>query len=162
MCCNVEDVGSRAHWTRTEEALEGWDQILHQSCRNVGSRASRTQSPKRLKDNTTSMIASPGQTAIHHAWSNTSRPSATRLPQVGAGGGTPAPRKLRADSTTIPQPICSVASTTTLLTRLGEMWTTRIRLVEDPATCARATKSRSFTRRRVLRRCPRQRQRRWP
>src|SRR5690348_3658882 len=86
-----------------------------QSCRSVGSRASRTQSPTRLNDSTTNMIASPGQTAIHHAWSSTSRPSATRFPQVGAGGGTPAPRKLSADSTTIPQPICSVASTTTLL-----------------------------------------------
>src|SRR5712691_3603233 len=42
MCCNVEDVGSTAHWTRAEEASEGWDQIRHQSCRSVGSRASRT------------------------------------------------------------------------------------------------------------------------
>src|SRR5215510_6086733 len=105
MCCNAEDVGSRAHSTHVEEVGEGWDQRRYQSCRSLGSRASRTQSPQRLKDNTTSMIASPGQTAIHHAWSSTSRPSATRFPQVGAGGGTAAPRKLRADSTTIPQPI---------------------------------------------------------
>jgi len=75
----------------------------------------------------------------------------------GGRGGIPAPRKLNADSTTIPQPTWSVASTTTLLKMLGRIWTAIMRRVGDPATFAKAMKSRSFT----LSTCPRTRRAYW-
>src|SRR5882724_5906822 len=89
------------------------------SCRSLGSRMSRNQSPTILNDNTTSIMAIPGQTDTHHSVSTYLRPSATIPPQVGAGGGIPAPRKLSDASTTMAQPTCSVESTTTLLLTLG-------------------------------------------
>src|SRR5262249_6843945 len=47
------------------------------TCRRRGSSQSRSQSPKRLKASTTSMIAAPGITASHQALAMWLRPSAT-------------------------------------------------------------------------------------
>src|SRR2546430_1840985 len=63
-----------------------------QSWRSLGSRVSRSQSPRRLKASTTSRIASPGKSDTHQALVTKSRPSAIIDPQAGVGGGMPAPR----------------------------------------------------------------------
>ena len=70
----------------------------YSSCRSLGSRASLSQSPNRFRDSTVANMASPGSDEIHHAIAILSRPSESMDPQAGVGGGTPAPRKLRAAS----------------------------------------------------------------
>src|SRR6266540_2241125 len=65
-------------------------------------------------------------------------------PHVGAGGGTPAPRKLSDASTTIAKPTWSVTRTTTLLTMFGSTWTHAMRRGDAPTDRAYATNSRSF------------------
>ena len=42
-------------------------------------------------------------------------------PQAGVGGGTPAPKKLRVDSTRITTPTCNVASTIRVLVTPGRI-----------------------------------------
>ena len=57
---------------------------------------SRSPSPSRLKQNTASISAAPGNSAIHHSpdWMKLA-PSATMMPHSGAGGRTPRPMKDR-------------------------------------------------------------------
>src|SRR5439155_9291986 len=67
------------------------------SCRSLGSSRSRSQSPNTLTDRTRRVIAMPGISDTHHASAMRPRPSNTISPQVGVGGGMPAPRKLNDD-----------------------------------------------------------------
>src|SRR5262249_51639994 len=60
--------------------------------RKVGSDASRSPSPNRLKPSTVTKMASPGNVAIHQAEARNCRPSTTMLPQLGKGGWAPSPR----------------------------------------------------------------------
>src|SRR5262249_4794278 len=114
---------------------QGW---RHQIWRSFGSRRSRSQSPSRLKLNTTSRIARPGKNDTHHAVVMNSRPSATIEPQAGVGGGMPAPRNDSAASTMMTSPTCRVNSTTTVLRMLGNRCTAMMRAGEQPATRANA------------------------
>ena len=76
----------------------------YSSCRSRGSRVSRSQSPNRFRAITVNIMATPGRVEIHHATASLSLPSETMEPQAGVGGGTPAPRKLSVDSTSITIP----------------------------------------------------------
>ena len=60
--------------------------------------------------------------ASHTAWDMKGRPLASMLPHVGAGGGTPRPRKLSALSASSTQPNIDVARTVSGATQLGRMW----------------------------------------
>ena len=71
-------------------------------------------------------------------------PSASINPHAGWGGGTPTPRKERAASWTMTTPSMRVPSTMAELSTLGRMCLRMIVRLEQPATMARRTKSRSF------------------
>src|SRR5262249_19726368 len=66
-----------------------------------GSVEARSRSPTKLNASTVRNIAAAGRNAIDGAVSRLSRPSAIMPPQLGAGGGTPRPKKLNAPSTTM-------------------------------------------------------------
>src|SRR5208282_6192091 len=64
-----------------------------QRSRNLGSRASRRASPKRLKPNTVNAIARPGKIAIQGAVeAYSSAPPCSISPHAGVGSWTPRPR----------------------------------------------------------------------
>ena len=77
----------------------------------LGSNASFRASPRRLNPITVTAIAIPGKVESHQALRSASRPSKTIWPQLGVGGGTPSPRKLREASARMIPPIRSVAAT---------------------------------------------------
>ncbi len=58
-----------------------------------GSSLSRSASPRRLMPSSVSAMQRPGKRPSQTACSMNGRPAASMLPQVGAGGGTPRPRK---------------------------------------------------------------------
>src|SRR5205085_11986563 len=60
-----------------------------------GSRRSRSPSPNKLTESTTSASAAPGAKIVHGARLRNSRLCAIMLPQVGISGGVPAPRNDR-------------------------------------------------------------------
>ena len=66
---------------------------------------------------------------------------ASMLPQVGAGGGTPRPRKLRALSDSSTQPNIEVASTVIGATQFGRIWRTIVKISELPITREASTNS---------------------
>ena len=119
------------------------EDVVAHTCLRRGSSQSRSQSPKRLKASTTSMIAAPGITASHHALAMWLRPSATIWPHDGVGGGMPAPRKLSEASTMMTKPMCSVSRTMNVFMTFGTMWTSMILKLEQPCTRASDTKSRA-------------------
>ena len=80
----------------------------------------------------------PGRVLTHQESFRMSRPSETMEPQAGVGGGTPAPRKLNVDSSRITVLTWRVAMTITVLRTPGRRWVTRMRMVKQPATRARA------------------------
>ena len=71
------------------------------TCRSLGSRRSRTQSPRMFSESTVTRIAMPGRIETHQACSMRPRPSATITPHDGVGGGMPTPRNESAASSTI-------------------------------------------------------------
>ncbi len=86
----------------------------------------------------------PGISDTHHASAMRPRPSDTISPQVGVGGGMPAPRKLSDASAMITTPIFSVTSTMKVFSTFGRMCVSMMRAEEQPRTLASATKSRCF------------------
>src|SRR5882762_10923778 len=54
-----------------------------------GSSVSRMPSPRRLKASTVTVMARPGKNASHQGGTRAVIESASMLPQVGVGGGTP-------------------------------------------------------------------------
>src|SRR4029077_1702379 len=64
--------------------------------RRCGSTMSRNPSPSRLKQNTATIRARPGNSAIHHSPETMKEaPSATMMPHSAVGGRTPRPMKDR-------------------------------------------------------------------
>src|SRR5262245_57851739 len=118
--------------------------LVAHCCRNFGPSRSRNQSPNRYTARTSDVIANPGISETHHASAMRPRPSETISPQVGVGGGMPAPRKLSAASAIMTTPMLSVTRTMNVLSTLGRMWVSMIRSSEHPRTLASATKSRCF------------------
>ena len=92
-------------------------------------------------ESTVNTMAKHGKRKIHQAIVIRSLPSATITPHAGVGAGMPAPRKLRVDSKMITCPTSKVASTTTVLTKLGNMCRSIIRAFDAPETRARSIKS---------------------
>src|SRR6476660_3535793 len=78
-----------------------------------GSAASRSPSPTRLYDVTVMKIASPGNAANHQPLGSSSLAEARTDPQLAVLGGTPSPRKLRADSINMADATPKVAATRT-------------------------------------------------
>src|SRR5437870_2250383 len=76
-----------------------------------GSSVSRMPSPRRLNASTVTVMARPGKKASHHGGTSAVIESASMLPHVGVGGGTPTPRKPSAASMTSAAPRCVVART---------------------------------------------------
>src|SRR5262249_18484683 len=118
--------------------------LPYSCCRNLGSSRSRIQSPPRLNASTTTVMARPGKREYHHAEFMYCRPSATIAPQVGVGGGIPAPRKLKIASVMITHPTCRVSITTNVLATLGKMCHAMMQRLEVPIVCEALTKSRSL------------------
>ena len=82
----------------------------------------------------------PGASASHGARYMNERPEPDSMPpQVGAGGGTPRPRKARPDSARITAPTRVVNSTITGAITLGRMCFHRMRGSEAPVDCAACT-----------------------
>ena len=75
--------------------------IAYELLRNLGLNASLKPSPQRLKARTTTRIVSPGINVSQGASKINRFPSDKIFPQVAKGGGTPKPKKLRADSVNI-------------------------------------------------------------
>src|SRR5947208_336098 len=73
--------------------------VLPRAPDSRGSRRSRCASPRRLKPSTASMMATPGASTSQGAMVMYWRPRLSRLPQLGAGGCVPSPRKDSAAST---------------------------------------------------------------
>src|SRR5580765_3227304 len=93
--------------SRREFNLEMLDFENHLS---FGLRASRSQSPSRLTESTSSTSAAPGTTVIHHWPENRkSLPMRISVPSEGVVGGTPTPRKDRVASVMMAMPMLSVA-----------------------------------------------------
>src|ERR1700730_18644966 len=66
---------------------------------SFGSRKSRSASPNRFTDRIVTVMATPGNTTIHHGGLKASaRTPPSMLPQLGVGGGTPTPTQLKAAS----------------------------------------------------------------
>ena len=74
-----------------------------------------------------------------------SRPSLMMLPQLGAGGGVPSPRKLRPDSTRMAHANPKVTCTTNGAIVCGAIWLARMRRSLAPMTRAASTKSMVLT-----------------
>ncbi len=76
----------------------------------MGSRASRIESPKRLKPNTARLMAMPGKTATHGARSayDSALPESIN-PHDGVGSAVPSPRKLNEASTRMAFPNWAVS-----------------------------------------------------
>lgn len=67
-------------------------------------------------------MARPGKTASHGALKRSGAPSRIMLPQVGVGGETPSPIKLKLASMRMAEAVNTPASTTVSPTRPGRMW----------------------------------------
>jgi len=78
---------------------------------SFGSSVSRIPSPSRLNASTVMVIAAPGKSTSHQCGTSPVIASASMLPHVGVGGGTPTPRKPSAASITIATPRWVVART---------------------------------------------------
>src|SRR5262249_19943330 len=89
--------------------------------RVYGSNTSRSPSPTRLKASTDKSIATPGKIDSHGALSSTGAPSRIIFPQVGVGGETPRPIKLRLASMRMADAVNTLASTTVSPSKLGKM-----------------------------------------
>src|ERR1019366_5149718 len=121
------------------------DSLVAHSWRNRGSIRSRNQSPNRFTDSTRSVIAMPGMIDTHQASAIRPRPSEIISPQVGVGGGMPAPRKLSEASAMTTTPMLRVTSTMNVFNTFGRICVNMIRGDEQPRTWASATKSRCFS-----------------
>src|SRR5262249_37648989 len=106
----------RLHHTAAQEEIgmevaDFQDRRPAHSWRSLGSRRSRSQSPNRLTDSTRRVMAMPGIRATHQASASRPRPSGTIVPQVGVGGGMPAPRNDNDASAMMTTPMLSVTRT---------------------------------------------------
>lgn len=111
-----------------------------------GSSASRRASPSTLNESTTAKMASPGNTAIHHAsWMNP-RPSASIRPHEGSGGWVPSPMNESAASARMAKARLTDVWTITGAATLGSTWRPMMRA--SPAPIERA--ARTYTSSRTL------------
>ena len=81
----------------------------------------------------------PGQIAIHGAWSMKLRAVLSMLPQLGAGGCCPRPRKDRLASAMMAAAMASVAWTRSGGITFGKMWRSAMRRCGLPIARAAST-----------------------
>src|SRR5699024_6659774 len=143
------DVRHRTH--RATRSVEHRVQFVHcqhcgtvHSCPLLGSHLFRAFSPTRLNENTGRNRNTPGTRTMCGCWANTvPSPSAIMFPHVGAGGGTPGPRKLRDASATINTEIITMASDRIGNATLGNSSLVISRHREAPIALAARTNPRS-------------------
>src|SRR6185312_8758148 len=103
------------------QMLDAKQRLRHQ--RSLGLSASRSQSPSRLTDSTSSTRAIPGKMVIHHSPENRkSLPMRISVPSEGCVGGTPTPRKESVASVMMASARLMVAITSTGPITLGSTW----------------------------------------
>src|SRR5262249_17349609 len=112
------------------------------SAPGLGSVSARRVSPTMLKASTLRNMNRAGRKASHGAISRLSRPSPIMLPQLGAGGGTPNPRKLSAPSTTMVTATPSRKKAISGRATLGSSSRSRMRPWVAPSARAATTNSR--------------------
>src|SRR5215470_2997615 len=114
--------------------------------RNFGSSASLKESPNRLKPNTPRLIAIPGNSAIHGAFSayDGAEPESIN-PHDGVGSAVPRPRYDSAASVRIALPSCAVSMMMYGAITLGRMCCRITRRHEAPSELAASTYWFSFT-----------------
>ena len=105
----------------------------------MGSRTSRTPSPRRLNASTVSVMARPGNIMSQGARNSSLRPRPSMSPHSAAGGCTPKPRKPRAAASRMAVEMPSVARTMMDGSTLGSTCLNTILKLESPMTRAAAT-----------------------
>src|SRR5262245_60961649 len=112
----------------------------HLRWRNFGSRASRIESPNRLKPNTARLMAMPGKTATHGAFSayDSALPESIS-PHDGVGSAVPNPKKLNDASTRTALPNWAVNMIKYGAMTLGMMWRRITHGWEQPTARAAST-----------------------
>src|SRR5207247_1554636 len=109
--------------------------------RSLGSQASRSVSPKRLKPKTDRLMARPGKMASHGACSMKARPVLDSIkPHDGVGGCVPTPRKLSDASMRMALPSQMEARMRMGAVTWGRRWMAMIGKSLQPMACAAATK----------------------
>src|SRR5690606_15831791 len=97
-----------------------------------GSSASRTPAPTALKASTVTVRARPEYTASHGLLKMLSTPDLIMLPQLGHGGCTPRPRKLKLASVRMAVAIQRVDMTEMGPKMLGSTCLNKMRVVDAP------------------------------
>src|SRR3984893_1691012 len=122
------------------QMLDAEQRLRHQ--RSRGLSASRSQSPSRLTDSTSSTRARPGKMVIHHSPENRkSLPMRISVPSEGCVGGTPTPRKDSVASVMMASARLMVAITSTGPITLGSTWRSMMASGWRPMTRAACTYS---------------------
>src|SRR5215471_14545980 len=112
--------------------------------RCLGSRMSRSASPRRLVPNTARLMAMPGKMTSHGAVRTYSAADCDNMrPQDGYGSGTPSPRNDSAASVSIVELSWAVASTISGARVLGRMWRAAMRSSLMPTAFAASMKGSS-------------------
>src|SRR5205085_8058856 len=106
---------------------------------NRGSAASRSPSPTRLYEVTVRNIARPGKTVSHQPLGRSWRALERIEPQLAVEGGTPNPKKLRADSIRMADATPKVAATNTGATVFGRICRKIVRKSVAPSALAATT-----------------------
>src|SRR3989338_3112196 len=108
--------------------------------RSRGSRASRSESPNRLKANTARLIASPGKIAIQGAASaNSTAAPLSMSPHDAVGSCTPRPRKESEASSRMACPRNAVSMIRKGAITFGSMWRRMMRAWPKPDALAAST-----------------------
>src|SRR5215468_2174113 len=127
---------------RRRETRDGEQRRGHRAL-ELGSEASRSASPSRLRPSTTAKMARLGNTASHQASRMFSKPSRIMPPQVAAGGGTPNPIKLSEASVRMAEASHNELITTTSEIMLGSICRVMMRNGPQPYERLASTNSRS-------------------
>src|SRR3954453_3997446 len=117
------------------------------SAHSPAPRISRSASPTRLKPNTATRIARPGNTVSHQESGRYLAPSATIDPRSGVGGCTPSPRKDSDEAIRMTKPRSSVILVRIDGTQLGRISRNMTWAREAPIPSAAITSPSSFSER---------------
>src|SRR5207249_10630132 len=105
-----------------------------------GTKASRSESPKRVHPNAARLVARPGKAAGHGGFSEyMGAPPESIKPQEGVGSAVPSPRKLSEASVRMALPNCAVKTIKNGAMTFGTRWRTITRRYELPMAHAAST-----------------------
>src|SRR5690606_4357827 len=119
-----------AHRAQAHAARRPGAGPVHGRC--FGSSASLSPSPMTLKASTVTVMARPEKTASHGLLKMLLTPERIMLPQLGVGGCTPRPRKLKLASVRMAVAIHKVDMTEMGPRMLGMMWRRMMRASLTP------------------------------